>query len=894
MELRNLLFILILQSCWAVQAQSFFNNISDSIASGYDDGKNLNIPIEDIEVAHDTFICISIEVFPEDPNLNIPIITIEDIEAEDEGAADQSISPVLYAGRDPFLNAAAFNFSIARFRVRGYDNDFFSTYVNGIPTEYIDNGFGAFTLWAGLNEVTRNRDNTIGMNSNPLTIGSIGGVYTIDARASKQRKQLAYTIGTSNRTYDLRTGITYSSGITPKNWAFSVSVVGRYAKSGYVPGTSLQSLSYFAAVEKLWHKHSLALTAFGAPTKQGKAANTVREAYELVGSNFYNPAWGYQNGKLRNSRMEYRHQPVLILTHEWKIADNMNLLTAAGYSFGERTLSNIDRFLSANDPRPDYYRGLPSFYQTDNNPNNDFQAAILRQEILDNPEKLEFNWDNLYLANQQQPNYTVENAEGIAGNTVAGARAVYVLRDEVQRHQRASMNAVFNVKLKEKVDITAGLTYQFQHTNYFLRAKDLLGADFHVDVNSFLEGDLGLYAPQTQNNLLNPNNIVREGDVYGYDYAAIIHKTAVWVQLNHHFKKADWFAAGAFSNTTQWREGHFKHGVNPDNSYGKSKRYAFYNFAVKSGLTYKITGRHYLYANGMMLSRAPYWDNLFIAPRVRDIANPQAADLNEKIGSVEGGYILNHPKVRMRATAYFTKFVNGSNTLLFYDDLTNNFGNYTLNNIDKIHYGGELGIDVQLFKGLSANLAAAVGRYFYTDRQDIIITVDNLPDYVAEDIAYTKNFFIANTPQQAYTLGLNYRSKKYWRIGMSVNFFDWAYAEISPERRTQSAVNGVEPNSEQYYKIIRQENLYPKGRWTLDASGGYSWRLKSTFKKMKKHTAYIDLNAGISNLTNNRNIPVSGREQLRFDIDYKNPDKFANRYAYAFGLNFYVNVGFRM
>ncbi len=59
----------------------------------------------------------------------IPTVTLEDEETNDEGSADQSISPILNAGRDPFLNAASFNFSISRFRIRGYDNDYFDTYM---------------------------------------------------------------------------------------------------------------------------------------------------------------------------------------------------------------------------------------------------------------------------------------------------------------------------------------------------------------------------------------------------------------------------------------------------------------------------------------------------------------------------------------------------------------------------------------------------------------------------------------------------------------------------------------------------------------------------------------------------------------------------------------------
>src|SRR5690349_12674368 len=53
---------------------------------------------------------------------NIPTISLSDEDLND--AAAQNISSQLTAGRDPFYNAAAFNFSAARFRIRGYDADF--------------------------------------------------------------------------------------------------------------------------------------------------------------------------------------------------------------------------------------------------------------------------------------------------------------------------------------------------------------------------------------------------------------------------------------------------------------------------------------------------------------------------------------------------------------------------------------------------------------------------------------------------------------------------------------------------------------------------------------------------------------------------------------------------
>ncbi len=821
---------------------------------------------------------------------NVPTVTLDDIESNDEGSNDQGISPILSAGRDPFVSAASFNFSIARFRIRGYDNDYFETYMNGIPTEYIDNGFSSYNLWAGLNDMTRNRENSIGLRPTTFSYGSIGGVYSIDSRAAKQRKQLSVTIGTSNRTYDLRGGVSYGSGITKKGWSFAVSLFGRWAKTGYQKGTAMQSISYFASIQKFFGKHSLALTAFGVPIKQGKASPTTMEAYDLAGSHYYNPNWGYQDGKIRSSRIEYRHQPTMILTYEVKPTDRSNLMVAAGYSFGERSLSGFDRF-DAEDPRPDYYKHLPSYYSDSG---QEQIRATLEQQIQDNPGLLQINWDRLYDENFNEKDTTINDVNGVAGNSVTGKRAHVILKDDVQKYQRFNFNAVYNHNVKN-FDLTAGLTYQFQMAKNFKRVRDLLGGDFFLDVDDFTADDSLFTNPAAANNdLNNPNRVVKVGDKYGYNYASVVHKGSVWGQINQHLKHLDWFVAAQYTYTAMWRIGYYKNGLSPTTSEGKSNVYQYHDYAVKGGLTYKITGRHYLYANGSYDTKAPFWDNLFISSRTRNIANGAPS---EKIGSVEAGYIFNSPRVKLRATGFFSDFRDGSNELIYFDDDFFGLASYTITNINRRHFGGELGVEGQIYKGLSASLVASVGKYYYTSDQVGTLTIDNQPDLLLQETVYSKNFYVPNIPQQAYTLGLNYRSKKFWYVGLNVNFFDRFYTEFAPTHRTTRATDVVPYQSDQWYAIVNQERYNKKGQWTLDMSGGYSWRLKSTFKNMNGKNAgkyYLVLNAGLSNLTNNKNFIVSGREQLRFDYLEKDPNKFPTKYSYAYGINFYVNLTFRM
>ncbi|RYF84690.1 MAG: TonB-dependent receptor, partial [Chitinophagaceae bacterium] len=209
-----------------------------------------------------------------------------------------------------------------------------------------------------------------------------------------------------------------------------------------------------------------------------------------------------------------------------------------------------------------------------------------------------------------------------------------------------------------------------------------------------------------QNNLNRPNGILHEGDRFGYDYDIHIQRVATWVQGVFRFNKFDFFAAGEVSGTRFFREGNVKNGLFPNNSFGVSKVNKFQNQSVKAGVTYKFNGRNYIYANGAYMTRAPFFENAYISPRTRDVQQDNL--VNETIKSVEGGYIMNAPSLKVRLSGYYTTFEDGLNVLSFYHDEYRNLVNYALSNIDKVHYGGEFGFEAKVAPGLTMNGAAAV------------------------------------------------------------------------------------------------------------------------------------------------------------------------------------------
>lgn len=820
-----------------------------------------------------------IETLRENLQDNIPVISLDESDEGDVGS--QNISSQLGAGRDPFLNAATFKFSAVRFRIRGYDADQFNTYINGAPMENLDNGFTPYGQWGGLNDVLRNRESTLGLRSSSFAFGDLGGLTNFDTRASHQRKQTSINYAASNRNYSNRIMLTHSTGLNNKGWAFSFSGSRRWAEEGYTDGTFYDGWSFFAAVDKRFNdRHLLSFSAFATPTKNGRQGASVQEMVDIANDNYYNPFWGYQNGKKRNASVAKSFQPIGILTHDWKVSDKTTLLTAASITYGKRSTTALDWY-NAADPRPDYYRYLPS-YQLD-----PVYAEQVRQELLNDVNKRQINWDALY-----QTNYgaydVVHNANGIPGNDVAGRRSRYIVEERIINTTKYNFNSTLNTSVTENITFTAGVTYQSQKNHYYKEVNDLLGGDFYVDVNQFGERDFPTNPNAGQNDLNNPNRIVKEGDKVGYNYDLNIKKGSVWLQGVFKFRKIDVFVSTEHSYTSFFRYGNVKAGLFPENSFGKSAVQNFYNSGIKAGLTYKIDGRNYIFANGSYASRAPFFENAFIAPRTRDFVQENLK--SEEILSTEAGYVMNAPKLKLRLNGYYTRFKNQLDVLSFYNDEYRNFVNYAISNIGKVHMGLEFGAEAKIYRGLSLTAAAAFGQYTYNTRQNATVTADNSAAVLDKDVTvFSKDFFVP-TAQQAYSIGFDYRSPHFWFLNVNFNYFDKMYLNYNPIRRTASAVSGVAEGSEQWHQILDQTQL--DNQYTLDAFAGYSWLMNRKFKTLKKRT-FLVFNLGVNNILNNQNIVSGGYEQLRFDFAEKNTDKFPDKRYYSYGINFYASVGIR-
>ena len=812
---------------------------------------------------------------------NMPTVSLGEDEIKDNSG--NAVASLLSSSRDPFVAAATYNFSMARFRIRGYDDDNFITLMNGLPLADLSNGRTLFNTWSGLNDVIRNRENSIGLSPASYSFGGIGGAYYIDSRASRQRKQLQVTYSASNRTYDNRLMVTWGSGLLANGWSVAISFSRRWAQEGFVKGTFYDGNSIYGSVEKIINaNHSLSLTLLGSVTKNARSGPATQEMFDLAGTHYYNPYWGYQNGVVRSAAVAKSVSPVIILQHDWKIDDISNLRTSVGLNSGSYSVSGLDWYKAA-DPRPDYYRNLPSYdpFYGEDSASYAFYSNQIRSNLVNNEAARQIQWDRLYEANRM--NDTVFHG-------TRGTWAKYILSDRVIDSKRFFFNTAYSKIVNDHVTLHAGLMYESQTNDYYRVVNDLLGADFFVNLNQFGDmnnpGDTNL----VQNDLNNPNRILHAGDRYGYDYTSHITKSMLWAQGIFKYDRFDYFVGVNVGTNFFQRDGHVRSGVFANDSYGKSVRQEFTYQGIKAGTTYKYNGRSYFLLNGMYQTRAPYFENAFVSPNTRNLV---VNNLKlETIYSLEGGYMYKAPRLKAKVMGYLTQFENGTDTRRFYHEEYNTFVNYSLTGIDKRHAGIELGVDANLGSGFSAVAVASLGNFIYTSRPMGTATQDNKDTVlISNETIYMKNIHVASGPQHAYTVGLYYRSPKFWFLNVNLNYFDHIYTDINPARRTLQALDLVDAGTQKWVDILSQERL--KGQFTLDASAGWSYRLNNKFKDFKRPT-FINFNLGLTNILNNQNLNTTAFEQLRFDFTDNNVQKFPAKYMYAYGTTFFLNIVFRM
>ena len=824
---------------------------------------------------------------------NTTLPTIIMIETDyDDSQSSTDISSFLQSSRDAFNNIASYNLSTRRFRIRAFDSKYTDVMINGVMMNDPDGGRPYYSNWGGLNDVMRN--SVILVNSGVAydAFGGPGGVTAIFTRASNYRKQASLSYSLSNRSYNHRLMLTYSTGMMKNGWAFSGSISGRYTPMNsalsWSEGTWYNGTSYFFSAEKrINKKNSLGFLVFGSPSERASSSPAVQETFDLLNDNYYNPNWGWQTDKngnrfMRNARVSSYHQPMFQLLHYWTPNDKWQINTTAYYWFGKGSSTSLE-WGEAADPRPDYYRNLPSYYKYMLDLGKDGYTQEGYEEYtrqwIEDDNLHQINWDELYAANLRNLK-TVNNANNGTLGTVQGYFSKYIVERRHQDKNQYGLTSSFKYEFNPNLHLYGGIKAGVSKTHYYKEVADLLGGDYYMDIDKYADGEAFDISDEQQVNIRNKNHVATVGDIIGYDYIANVNKIIAWGQLT--YVKNRWSThVGLEANYTQmYRTGNFENGrFLGSESYGDSDKLNLMNGSFKGGVTYAVNGRNYIVANVMLKSQAPDFRSVFVAPRVR---NTIVTDVdNEKIFGFDLAYEYRSPIVKARLSAYRTQFYDLTWNRSFYYESTGKYVNYIMNDINQYAQGIELGADVNITPTISAQLAGTVGEHRYSNRPKVYVYEDNDAHAIYDgETVYLKNYYVGEMPQTAGSIGLKYNSPKYWWISLNANYFAEYYLAVNPTNHVADAFENLYQEDYRTDLLLKQKKL--DDAFTLDLYAGKSWNYKG---------CYILLNLSVNNLLNNKNIVLYGYEQLR--SDYDDPERFPEKYSYLYGINYFLSLTVR-
>ena len=615
------------------------------------------------------------------------LLNLVEADLNDDEGKSQSVSSASSASQDVFNTTTSFAWSTGRYRNRGYENYYEKNYINGLAFNTAERGTFSFSSMGGLNDASRNKEVVNNIEAANFTFGGIGKATNYLMDASRYAQGWKVGVAGTNRQYKGRVNATYASGPLNNGWSFIAQIAWRYSpyinQKGIIgEGISYNSGGYFFSAQKDWQNgHRLSLITFGAPTERGQSGAVTQEVYDLTGSINYNPYWGYCNGKVRNSRIVRSFDPTVIASYEWQIDPQQKLRAAVGYHYAWYSNSALT-FYNAPDPRPDYYRNLPSFLydgQLDANgkliaidntammnplgtPDENgnlaeqtyngnlvgrtmdmatYQTLTDLWKARDN-KTTQIDWDALYAANQAN---NISDPNGSAS---------YMQERRHNDIQEGLLNINYANSKFGHLKITAGLDAKYAQGIHYKSVDDLLGGNQWIDVDPFAERDIKDLATNIglsqegienvkQNDIFHHNLAKKEGDRFGYNYTMEMVQANVWAQNEWTFNEFDLYYALKVSyssmqrNTTMvngraWYLAQINHaeeekylGQNTNQIFSgqelklyKGFAHYFVDPAFKLGFTYKINGRNRIKFNAIAQTEAPLARDIYISSRVHD------------------------------------------------------------------------------------------------------------------------------------------------------------------------------------------------------------------------------------------------------------------------------------
>ena len=634
-------------------------------------------------------------------------------------------------------------------------------------------------------------------------------------------------------------------------WRISAALDARTGRDMHVEGVFTNAVTAGLRVARRFGEgHELSVLCIVPPSVRGTRLSSSEEAFTLTGDRLYNPAWGWQDGRVRNSRVRRETVPLALAAYAVPLSASTSLTAALAAEAGVAKYSMLDWY-DARTPMPDNYRYLPGYTG-----DRETEQAWL------------VGWDEL-----------------IRQNRMAGGHAVYALEDRAERLCNLAFDVSFATDVDARLTLRYGVSLRRENTRSYKQMRDLLGAGYVTDIDRFLIDD-DTYSNKLQNDLRHPGRTIREGDRFGYDYALTLRGAALRLQADYRSDRFRADLSAVLGSDAVSRRGYYEKELFPGGqSCGPSRVVRFTPYAFKVVAGWAFSPRRYLEIAAAAAARTPRVGDLFFQPLYnnRTVDNP----VPERIYAAQLNYRLTGPVVDFQATLFAVTTLDGIETRPYYDDMASVYCDMAVTGVGRMSCGAEAAADIRLSYRWQLSLAASAGRYKYI--RDPRVTVLSDVDNSAVDVQAVSRMGGCQTggaPQLTALAEIAWFGPKGWGCRASAGYAGRRYVEPMPLRRTDRIAGQGGITREFFDAFTRQERL--PDAFTLDAA---------LFKSFRFERSRLTASLMLRNLTGEADTVYGGYESLRVRRIRPGDDTLyaphASRYTYAWPRSFYLTISYR-
>jgi iron complex outermembrane recepter protein len=647
------------------------------------------------------------------------------------------LTPSVYATKD------GGGYGDSRINLRGFDSNNIGVLINGVPVNDMENGRVYWSNWAGLSDVTSAMQVQRGLGASRLAISSVGGTINILTRSTDVQQRGSFSTAIGSDGYS-KQSLTLSTGLLDNGWAATFSG-SRNVGTRYVNGLDYEGWSYFLNVSnQLSNKHTLSLTAFGAPqTHNQRFPRQLIQTYrDHPDGRRYNPAMGYKNGQLITAAYNFYHKPQISLSHYWSIDPQTTLSTSAYVSVssggGRRIFGNESNWLRQNSTT-----GLP-FEVTKLTPDGhlDFDAVM------------------------------AENALSETGSKA-------IIANAVNQHDWYGMLSTLTKDISN-IQLTGGLDLRYYRGYHRQEIEDLLGGEYFLDVTA---------SGISRNRNRAPNTLLSKGDIINYHDMGEVRWAGLFAQAEYVKDDYSAFLSATLSNTGYRRTDYFIYET--DSPESRSEWLNFNAYSIKGGANYNISEQHNIFVNGGYFTRAPFFRYAFIG-----FTNELNTGVkHERVVSAELGYGYRSRFFSGNLTLYRTNWLDKALTRSIGPVMAN------LTGLNALHQGVEIDLVSNPLPKVTLKAMFSIGDWKWTN--DVIADIyDEEQQFIGTYEVYAGKLMVGNSAQTTAGFSIDYEVLPRVNMGLDFTHFDKLFADFNVENRTVFEQRGLQAWQMPAYQVL--------------------------------------------------------------------------------------------